>query len=53
QGDSGGPLVCYHFDTDKYYLIGITSFGTGCGRPKFPGIYVRVSQYRAWISSVL
>ncbi|NXN02728.1 TMPSC protease, partial [Sylvia borin] len=49
QGDSGGPLVCYHPDTDKYYLIGIASFGVGCGRPKKPGIYVRLSQYRKWI----
>ncbi|NXF12632.1 TMPSC protease, partial [Smithornis capensis] len=47
QGDSGGPLVCYH--PDRYYLIGIASFGVGCGRPKYPGIYVRLSQYRTWI----
>uniref|UniRef100_A0A8C3SQ38 Peptidase S1 domain-containing protein n=1 Tax=Chelydra serpentina TaxID=8475 RepID=A0A8C3SQ38_CHESE len=53
QGDSGGPLVCYHLDTSKYYLIGITSFGFGCGRPKLPGIYVRVSQYKKWINARL
>ncbi|CAM5168691.1 unnamed protein product [Eretmochelys imbricata] len=53
QGDSGGPLVCYHLGTSKYYLIGITSFGFGCGRPKLPGIYVRVSRYKKWISAHL
>uniref|UniRef100_A0A8C3RIJ6 Peptidase S1 domain-containing protein n=1 Tax=Cyanoderma ruficeps TaxID=181631 RepID=A0A8C3RIJ6_9PASS len=53
QGDSGGPLVCYHPDTDTYYLIGIASFGVGCGRPKYPGIYVRLSQYRKWIKAKL
>ncbi|XP_057898195.1 transmembrane protease serine 12 [Melospiza melodia melodia] len=53
QGDSGGPLVCYHPDTDKYYLIGIASFGVGCGRPRYPGIYVRLSQYRKWIKAKL
>uniref|UniRef100_A0A8C5X6R3 Peptidase S1 domain-containing protein n=1 Tax=Malurus cyaneus samueli TaxID=2593467 RepID=A0A8C5X6R3_9PASS len=51
QGDSGGPLECYHPDSDKYYLIGIASFGIGCGRPKYPGIYVRLSQYRKWIKA--
>ncbi|XP_054662843.1 transmembrane protease serine 12 [Grus americana] len=53
QGDSGGPLACYHPSTNKYYLIGIASFGLGCGRPNFPGIYVRLSQYRRWIKSEL
>ncbi|KAI1229769.1 transmembrane protease serine 12, partial [Lamprotornis superbus] len=53
QGDSGGPLVCYHPDTDKYFLVGIASFGVGCGRPKYPGIYVRLSQYRTWIKAKL
>uniref|UniRef100_A0A8C4JDF8 Transmembrane serine protease 12 n=1 Tax=Dromaius novaehollandiae TaxID=8790 RepID=A0A8C4JDF8_DRONO len=51
QGDSGGPLMCYRPSTSKYYLIGITSFGIGCGRPKFPGIYVRLSPYKRWVIS--
>ncbi|NXL66825.1 TMPSC protease, partial [Chordeiles acutipennis] len=49
QGDSGGPLACYHPRTNKFYLIGITSFGVDCGHPQFPGIYVRLSQYSRWI----
>ncbi|XP_057269911.1 transmembrane protease serine 12 [Pezoporus wallicus] len=53
QGDSGGPLACYHPPTNRYYLVGIASFGVGCGRPRFPGIYVRVSQYRRWIQAEL
>ncbi|RLV63509.1 hypothetical protein DV515_00018200 [Chloebia gouldiae] len=53
QGDSGGPLVCYHPGSDKYFLIGIASFGVGCGRPRYPGIYVRLSQYRKWIKAKL
>uniref|UniRef100_A0A672V8P6 Peptidase S1 domain-containing protein n=1 Tax=Strigops habroptila TaxID=2489341 RepID=A0A672V8P6_STRHB len=53
QGDSGGPLACYHPPTNRYYLMGIASFGVGCGQPRFPGIYVRLSQYRRWIKSEL
>ncbi|XP_010074920.1 PREDICTED: transmembrane protease serine 12-like, partial [Pterocles gutturalis] len=49
QGDSGGPLACYLPYTNTYYLVGIASFGIGCGRPRFPGIYVRLSEYRTWI----
>uniref|UniRef100_A0A8D2IPE7 Peptidase S1 domain-containing protein n=1 Tax=Varanus komodoensis TaxID=61221 RepID=A0A8D2IPE7_VARKO len=53
QGDSGGPLTCRFPNDTKYYLIGITSFGIGCGRPKLPGVYVRMSFYRSWIESHL
>ncbi|KAM3848962.1 transmembrane protease serine 12-like [Vipera latastei] len=48
QGDSGGPLVCYLSDS-KYYIVGITSYGVGCGRPKFPGIYTNLPKYMFWL----
>ncbi|XP_077184775.1 transmembrane protease serine 12 isoform X2 [Paroedura picta] len=51
QGDSGGPLMCYFPDHTRYYLVGITSFGMGCGKPKFPGIYIRTTTYRSWINT--
>ncbi|CAH0592702.1 unnamed protein product [Chrysodeixis includens] len=45
QNDSGGPL--YHSGV----VVGVVSFGTGCGDPRFPGVYARVSRYTSWIQS--
>ena len=39
QGDSGGPLYVrdYVNGVFKYILVGITSYGDGCGEYKYPG----------------
>ena len=38
-GDSGGPYVV------DGRLVGIVSYGTGCGRPGYPGVYTKLSAY--------
>jgi len=47
KGDSGGPITREH--KGKIEQVGIISWGNGCGDPSFPGVYVRLSQYRSWI----
>ncbi|XP_067381037.1 transmembrane protease serine 9-like [Channa argus] len=49
QGDSGGPLVSKQ--NGRWIQGGITSFGKGCGLPKYPGVYTRVSKYQSWINT--
>ena len=43
QGDSGGPLVVDNT------LVGIVSWGNGCGVVNFPGVYTKVQNYATWI----
>ncbi|XP_018911793.2 chymotrypsin-like elastase family member 2A [Bemisia tabaci] len=47
-GDSGGPLQCILKD-GRWFLAGITSFGSGCAKPGYPDVYTRLSFYVPWI----
>ncbi|XP_061514544.1 serine protease persephone [Anopheles gambiae] len=50
QGDSGGPLQI--MDDGKYKLVGVTSFGNGCGS-NTPSVSTRVAAYIDWIESIV
>jgi trypsin len=49
QGDSGGPLAVFGKDK-KLYEEGIVSWGIGCAQAGFPGVYVSIPTYAAWIN---
>lgn len=42
-GDSGGPLIY------KGVVIGLVSFGYGCGLRYYPGVYTKISHFTDWI----
>ncbi|ENN73472.1 hypothetical protein YQE_09897, partial [Dendroctonus ponderosae] len=55
QGDSGGPLQVYRTGDQKMYdIIGVTSFGKGCGLDvNIPGVYTRVANYLQWLEDIV
>ncbi|XP_020282728.1 venom serine protease 34-like [Pseudomyrmex gracilis] len=51
QFDSGGPVLWQNPTTRREVLVGVISFGSGCGTDK-PGINTRVGMYIDWILGV-
>ncbi|XP_077900802.1 transmembrane protease serine 2 isoform X1 [Ictidomys tridecemlineatus] len=47
QGDSGGPLVT--LKNEVWWLIGDTSWGSGCAKPNRPGVYGNMTVFTDWI----
>jgi len=49
-GDSGGP--CLKLIMGNWVLVGIVSWGSGCGKKGLPGVYTRVFSYNGWIRNI-
>ncbi|KRT80827.1 Trypsin [Oryctes borbonicus] len=54
QGDSGGPLQIKTANSPAMYeVVGITSFGRGCGIINTPAVYTKVAHFVPWIEQVV
>ncbi|RVE52976.1 hypothetical protein evm_002453 [Chilo suppressalis] len=51
HGDSGSPAMRQR--DGRWEAVGLVSFGYGCGRENWPGIYSVVSSHRHWIEETL
>jgi len=51
SGDSGGPMQVGSGET--WTQIGVVSWGIGCGKSHYPGVYSRVTELRDWIDRIV
>lgn len=52
SGDSGGPLFDCPFG-GSCEQIGIVSWGIGCAKQQYPGVYTRVTEMMPWITRII
>jgi len=50
EGDGGAPLVCLA-KNQRWYVVGLVTWGVGCGKPGVPGIYANVHNMLDFIVS--
>eukprot|EP00887_Chlorella_sp_A99_P007844 scaffold20.g7844.t1 len=54
SGDSGGPVILRPHDVippdaAQHRLVGLVSWGSGCARRGWPGVFVRLDTFFSWI----
>ncbi|XP_077462624.1 prothrombin [Stigmatopora argus] len=53
EGDSGGPFVMKHPSENRWYQIGIVSWGEGCDRDGKYGFFTHVFRMSRWMRKVI
>ena len=51
KGDSGGPFVVPY--KSRWIIMGVVSWGEGCGRTGKYGFYTKVNNYLDWINAII
>ncbi|XP_061496242.1 acrosin-like [Rhineura floridana] len=51
--DSGGPLMCREKMSERYWVVGVASWGApDCGAPQQPSVFISTQSYLDWIKQM-
>ncbi|XP_029378356.1 prothrombin [Echeneis naucrates] len=53
EGDSGGPFVMKYPEENRWYQMGIVSWGEGCDRDGKYGFYTHLFRMRRWMRKII
>ncbi|XP_061496243.1 acrosin-like [Rhineura floridana] len=53
KGDGGSPLMCRLRRSERFWVVGLNSWGSGCTVGKVPGIFTATQNFYYWIQRIL
>lgn len=53
EGDGGSGLYCQDPESGLTKVVGVVSWGIGCGQKGVPGVYTNLAVFYQWIESVV
>lgn len=53
EGDGGAGLYCIDPETGLTKVLGLVSWGIGCGQRGVPGVYTNLAYLQAWIENTI
>jgi len=49
DGDGGAPLVCQNSENQRWYVVGLVTWGVGCAEKNVPGVYANIFEMLPFI----
>uniref|UniRef100_A0A8D0E5X1 Peptidase S1 domain-containing protein n=1 Tax=Salvator merianae TaxID=96440 RepID=A0A8D0E5X1_SALMN len=53
KGDGGSPLMCRLPKSERFWVVGLNSWGIGCRAGKVPGVFTATQPFLKWIQGIL
>ncbi|XP_015278307.1 PREDICTED: acrosin-like [Gekko japonicus] len=52
QGAGGGPLMCWEGRSERFWVVGINSWWSGCTEIRMPSVFISTQRFASWILRV-